>query len=82
MSLFPSRIGRTRVSMSAPLYWLSASVYDVVHAPAAGNLHRVVPGAVVDDQVLDYIDPVNMFRQVVQGDLKGLRLIQAGDLDD
>ncbi len=59
-----------------------AEVHDIVDAPAAGHLLGVVQGAVVDDQVLDGVDPVDVLRQVVQGNLEGLRLVQAGDLDD
>ena len=56
--------------------------YDMLYAPFAGDLHRAVGGAVVDDQDFDLIHPVDLPGQMVQRHAERLRLIIAGNLND
>ena len=37
----------------------------MVNAPLSGNLHRIIPAAVIDNQILYRIDSINMLWQVI-----------------
>ena len=54
----------------------------MVYVVLSGYFHGSVRTAVVDDQGLDAIDPIDLFRQVSQGDGKRVFFIQARDLYD
>ena len=56
--------------------------HDGVGAVVAGHLHRVIGGAVVDDQPQHLAEAVHLARQCAQGCSQRLCLVEAGDLDD
>ena len=47
----------------------------IVHAPVFRNLDGIVTASVVDDQILDLIDPVDMFWQMIQCNFQRLCLV-------
>ncbi len=55
---------------------------DVVDAVVARDRDRPVGRAVVDDQPLDLIEPLDLAREVGQRQREGLLLVEARDLDD
>ena len=45
--------------------FVAREVYNVVDTPLFGNFNRIVRTAVIDDQILDLINPVYVFRKIV-----------------
>ncbi len=39
--------------------------HDMMYAPLPGHFHRIVPAPVVDNQIFDFINPVDMPGQVI-----------------
>ena len=54
---------------------------NMVHAPSSCHFHRIVPAAVIDDQIFDFFNSLQRFWQIIQCDLQRLRLVIAGDLN-
>ena len=61
---------------------IGAVADDVMCAPHARDLRRVVGAAIVDDEDLDRIDSGNAARQRGERRRQILRLVQAGNLDN
>ena len=57
-------------------------VHHMVEAQFPRDFHGPVLAAVVDDEILDLVDPVNVPGQVMVGDAKRLFLVIAWDLND
>ena len=53
---------------------------NMVHAPSSCHLHRIVPAAVIDDQIFDFFNSLQCSWEIIQCDLQRLRLVIAGDL--
>ncbi len=61
---------------------VGAVAYDMVHAPHARDLCRIVGAAVVDDEDFDRVDTVDLAGQGRERRGEVFGLVQTGNLDD
>jgi hypothetical protein len=49
--------------------FVAAEVYDVMDAPASGDLYGIIFAAVIDDEIFNSINTVNVFWEGIKSDL-------------